>query len=58
MQHDNSGNSPILFLTEFDGGHGGGVALTKALNNFSNMFSFFYWQSGDPDFKPSKKVKN
>lgn len=58
MQHDNSGDSPILFLTEFDGGHGGGVALTQALNNFSNIFSFFYWQSGHPDFKLNEKVKD
>ncbi len=57
MQYDNSGNSPILLLTDFEGGHGGGVALTKALNNFSNVFSFFYWQSGHPDFKLNKKEK-
>lgn len=58
MQHDNSGDSPILFLTEFDGGHGGGVALTKSLNEFSNIFSFFYWQSGHPDFKLNEKIKD
>ena len=57
MQHDNSGDSPILFLTDFEGGHGGGVALTKALNRFANIFSFFYWQSGHPNFKLNKKVK-
>ena len=57
MQHDNSGNSPILFLTDFEGGHGGGVALTKALNRFANVFSFFYWQSRHPDFKLNEKVK-
>ena len=58
MQYDNSGDSPILFLTEFEGGHGGGVALTKALNSYTNVFSFFYWQSGHPDFKLYEKVKN
>ncbi len=58
MQHDHSGDAPILFLTEFDGGHGGGVALTKSLNNFANVFSFFYWQSGHPEFKLNEKVKN
>ena len=58
MQHDNAGDSPILFLTDFEGGHGGGVALTQALNNFSNIFTFFYWQSGHPDFKLQEKVKD
>lgn len=51
MQYFNSSDSPILFLTDFEGGHGGGVALTKAINNFANIFSFFYWQSGHPDFQ-------
>ncbi|MDB9960752.1 prolyl oligopeptidase family serine peptidase [Oceanihabitans sp.] len=58
MQYDNSGDSPILFLTDFEGGHGGGVALTKAMNRFSNMFSFFYWQSGHPEFQLKKPIKD
>jgi prolyl oligopeptidase len=58
MQYDNSGDSPILFLTDFEGGHGGGVALTKAMNRFSSMFSFFYWQSGHPEFQLKKTIKD
>jgi len=58
MQNNNSGDSPILFLTDFEGGHGGGVALTKAMNRFSNMFSFFYWQSGHPEFQLKKPIKD
>ena len=58
LQHDNVGDSPVLFLTDFEGGHGGGVALTKALNNFSNVFSFFYWQSGHPKFKLKESIKD
>jgi prolyl oligopeptidase len=51
MQHDNKGDSPILFYTNFEGGHGGRTTLTQTLNEYSSMFSFFYWQSGHPDFK-------
>lgn len=58
MQHDNKGDSPILFYTNFEGGHGGRTTLTQRLNDFSNMFSFFYWQSGHPDFVSNEKVKN
>ncbi|MFL1012497.1 prolyl oligopeptidase family serine peptidase [Flavisericum labens] len=58
MQHDNNGDSPILFLTNFEGGHGGRTTLTQALNDFANVFSFFYWQSGHPDFKLKKSVKD
>lgn len=57
MQYDNSGDSPILFYTNFEGGHGGRTTLTQRINDFSNMFSFFYWQSGHPDFKLNKKIK-
>lgn len=58
MQHDNKGDSPILFNTDFKGGHGGGTTLTQTLDEFSNIFSFFYWQSGHPDFKLMKEMKN
>ncbi|UKM65265.1 prolyl oligopeptidase family serine peptidase [Flavobacteriaceae bacterium GSB9] len=58
MQHDNKGDSPVLFLTNFKGGHGGRTTLTQALNNFANVFAFFYWQSGHPDFKLKKPVKD
>ena len=58
MQHDNKGDSPILFLTNFDEGHGIGNTLSQTLNNFANVFSFFYWQSGHPDFKLKKPVND
>lgn len=58
MQHDNKSDSPILFYTNFEGGHGGRTTLTQTLDQFSNIFSFFYWQSGHPDFKLKQKVKN
>ena len=58
MQHDNKGDAPILFNTNFDGGHGGRTTLTQTLDEFSGMFSFFYWQSGHPDFKLKEKVKH
>ncbi|MFG6686483.1 prolyl oligopeptidase family serine peptidase [Mariniflexile sp. HNIBRBA6329] len=58
MQADNTSDNPILFLTNFEGGHGGGTKLTDAINEFSGLFAFFYWQSGHPDFQLSKSVKD
>ncbi|WP_242084689.1 prolyl oligopeptidase family serine peptidase [Aestuariivivens sediminis] len=58
MQHDNTSDSPILFLTNFEGGHGGRTTLSQTLEDFSNIFSFFYWQSGHPDFKLNKPLKD
>ncbi|QDO94326.1 S9 family peptidase [Formosa sediminum] len=58
MQHDNSGEAPILLQVNFEGGHGGRTTLTQRLNDFSNLFSFFYWQSGHPDFQAKEPLKN
>ncbi|MGB1308294.1 MAG: prolyl oligopeptidase family serine peptidase [Oceanihabitans sp.] len=58
LQAANTSNKPILFLTDFEGGHGGRTTLTNTLNDFSGMFSFFYWQSGHPDFQLTKTIKD
>ena len=57
MQRAQSGDEPILFLTNFDEGHGGRTTITNTLDLFSNIFAFMYWQSGHPDFQPGVKVK-
>ncbi len=53
-QNYSSSDSPILFLTDFESGHGIGDNKTKAFERFANAFSFFYWQSGHPQFQPKK----
>ena len=57
-QNYSSSNAPILFLTDFESGHGIGDNKTKAFESFANAFSFFYWQSGHPQFQPKEKLKN
>jgi len=51
MQAANISDKPILFLTNFKGGHGGGTKLSDTIDEFAGLFSFFYWQSGHPDFQ-------
>ena len=58
MQAANISDKPILFLTNFEGGHGGGTKLSDAINEFAGMFAFFYWQSGHPDFQINKPLKD
>ncbi|WP_055442474.1 prolyl oligopeptidase family serine peptidase [Lacinutrix himadriensis] len=58
IQTANTSDKPILFLTNFEGGHGGRTTITDTLDEFSNVFSFFYWQSGHPDFQIKTPVKN
>ena len=57
-QNYTSSDAPILFLTDFESGHGIGDKKTKAFESFANVFSFFYWQSGHPEFQPKEKVGN
>ena len=56
LQAANATDKPILFLTNFGGGHGGGPKLTETINEFANVFAFFYWQSGHPDFQLKKPM--
>lgn len=55
LQAANTSDKPILFLTNFEGGHGGGTKLSDSIDEFAGLFAFFYWQSGHPDFQPKKK---
>lgn len=57
-QEYNTSDDPILFLTDFESGHGIGDDKTKQMERFADIFSFFYWQSGDPKFQPNDKLKN
>ena len=54
----NASDEPILFLTDFESGHGIGDDKTKRMENFADVFSFFYWQSGHPEFQPNQELKN
>ena len=58
LQAANSSDKPILFLTNFEGGHGGGTKLTDTIDEFAGLFAFFYWQSGHPDFQITKPLKD
>jgi len=58
LQAANTSDKPILLLTNFEGGHGGGTKLTDTIDEFAGLFAFFYWQSGHPDFQLTKSVKD
>jgi prolyl oligopeptidase len=49
----NKSTRPILFLTDFEAGHGIGDTKTKQFESLSDMFSFALWQTGHPDFQIS-----
>jgi prolyl oligopeptidase len=48
----NASKEPMLFLVDYEAGHGMGDSKTKAFESLSDMFSFALWQTGHPDFQP------
>jgi prolyl oligopeptidase len=48
----NASDEPVLFLVDYEAGHGIGDSKTKAFESLSDMFSFAFWQTGHKDFQP------
>lgn len=57
LQNANTSSNPILFLTDFESGHGMGDSATKSIEKNSDLISFAYTHTGHPKFQPSKKIK-
>lgn len=56
MQASTSSDKPVLFLTDFEAGHGIGDNKSTSFNSLADTFSFALWQSGHPKFQPNKKI--
>jgi prolyl oligopeptidase len=54
LQAANSGDRPILLRADFDAGHGLGSSRTQREEQIADEWTFLLWQSGDPEFRPSK----
>jgi prolyl oligopeptidase len=48
----NASDEPILFLVDYESGHGIGDTKTKRFEGLADMFSFALWQTGHQDFQP------
>jgi prolyl oligopeptidase len=51
LQAANASDKPILFLTDFDAGHGIGNTKTKQFESLADVMSFAFWQTGHPDYQ-------
>lgn len=47
----NKSGKPILFLTDFEAGHGIGNTKTKQFESVSDVMAFGLWQVGHPEFQ-------
>ena len=51
LQASNSSEKPILFLADYDAGHGIGNTKTKSFQSLADVYSFALWQTGHPKFQ-------
>ncbi|TRZ43486.1 prolyl oligopeptidase family serine peptidase [Robertkochia solimangrovi] len=58
LQNCSSSDKPVLLFTDFEGGHGGRVTLSKTLDNLSKEFVFMLWQTGHPEFQPGLAISD
>jgi prolyl oligopeptidase len=51
LQATNSSDKPILFLADYEAGHGIGDTKTKAFQSLADIYGFALWQTGHPKFQ-------
>jgi len=49
-----SSGKPVLFLADFEAGHGIGDTKSKQFESLADVYSFALWQLGHPDFQISE----
>ena len=51
LQAANGSDKPILFLVDYEAGHGIGNTKSKDFESLADVLSFAFWQTGHPDFQ-------
>lgn len=52
LQAATSSGRPVLFLVDFDAGHGMGSSKSQRDREIADQMAFFYWQIGLPQYQP------
>jgi prolyl oligopeptidase len=53
LEAANSGDKPILLRVNYDAGHGITDTIAQQVSDWTDIFTFFLWNFGDPAFQPS-----
>ena len=53
LQAANASDNPILFRVDYESGHGSD-SKTKTFEEFADIFSFAFWQTGHPSYQSIK----
>ena len=52
LQAATSSGRPVLFLVDFDAGHGMGSSKSQRDREIADQMAFLYWQTGKPGYQP------
>jgi prolyl oligopeptidase len=52
LQAATASGKPVLLRVDFESGHGPGTARARRLEELADIYSFAFWQLGDPQFQP------
>lgn len=52
LQAATASGKPVLLRVDFAGGHGVGSGRSQWVNETADVWSFFLWQMGEPEFQP------
>jgi len=52
LQAATSSGRPVLFLVDFDAGHGMGSSKSQRDRELADQLAFLYWQIGKPGYRP------
>lgn len=53
LQSATSSGKPVLLRIDYDAGHGMGSTKAQTIAETADVWSFFLWQMGDPEFQPA-----
>lgn len=51
LQTYNSSENPIIFYVDYESGHGIDDTKSKTFEQMANIFSFAFWQTGNPQYR-------
>jgi prolyl oligopeptidase len=52
LQAATTSGRPVLFLVDFDAGHGMGSSKSQVDRELADQLAFLYWPTGKPDYQP------
>lgn len=53
LEADTASGKPVLFRVNYDAGHGLTDTIHQQVSDWTDYFTFLYWNFGNPDFQPA-----